>query len=309
MAANPNKPARRDLKRFGWQGINLSIPTDWELVSTGGSYRSGYAGLADQSAVRLEMKWDSARGEVDPSETAARYIQVLRKKAKKNRADIKIKRDLKLATLKGKQIECYEWSAGQRGIGMVSFCDQCRRMVHLVIMGRADRPLRGLCRTVFAALKDHPEDGRLLWDFYDMQFRSPEEMPLERQDLKTGCIRMPFGKGRSQLEFVRVSLATFVLAGKSLREWFEEFYSKVLKRWRWEVRETEVKGHRGLRLEARASVILSPGRLIGRGRQMRAACWQCEASNRLFIVRHSAPGRKLDLFEQALESFKCCQQQ
>jgi len=309
MMAQPAKLGRRDLKRFGWQGIGLTIPKGWELVSTRGDYRTGYAGLADDKNVRLEMRWDSAQGTAEPSDAAARHIQALRKEAKKDQTDIAVRRDVKLVSLQGKEIECYEWRAGTQGAGMVSRCDECHRMVHLVVLGDSAEPLRGLSRTIFSSLQDHPEGGGLLWRFYDVAFCSPADLPLQQHELKTGCIRMFFGRARRRLEFARVSIASVVLGQQGLGEWFKGFYGPSLKRWRYKIDEAPSKGHSGVRLAGEAWLVADPGCLLGKRREIRVACWHCEPSNRLFIVRHSAPRGEESVFEQAVSDVQCCPEQ
>ena len=305
-ARSTDKSGARDLKAFGWQGINLTVPGSWELVSTRGRYDSGYLGLADDAGVRLELKWDLVRGKTDLAEVANKYIQELRKQAKKSRTDITVKRDVKLAVLKGKQIECYEWTADTRGTGMVSRCEECRRLVHVIILGKPDESLRKLARMVFASVKDHSEDGKHLWQFYDMQFAVPKDIPLERSELKTGCIKMLFEKRSRHVEFVRVSLAETLLADKSLRKWFDGFYTAPLKHWHCKITDAQFKGHSGLRLDGKAWLVVNPTALLGGRRLMRLACWHCDASNRLFIVRHNSPRGEEEVFEQAVESFQCC---
>ncbi len=308
MTAQKGKGGADELKRLGWQGIRLTIPADWELVSTQGSYESGYLALADAETIRLQMRWGSVRGKADPSEAAARHIRRLQKQARKAGTHVTFDTNLKLASLREKQIECYEWTGDSRGTAMVSRCEECNRIVHIVLFAGAERSLRKLARTVFSSLRDHCEGDAVLWKFYDVEFCSPTNMPLHRQDLKTGCIRMLFKKKRRELEFVRASVAQVLLARKSLREWFKDFYGPEFKRWHFDMSETQLKGHSGLRLEGRPWLLANPGRLIGRSRELRIACWHCTESNRLFVVRHCAPDGAAEVFERAVESLKCCQQ-
>jgi hypothetical protein len=174
------KGGQRDFKRFAWQGIRLTVPSSWEMVSTRGDFDSGFVSLADSSDVRLQVKWDQGSAKTDPSDSAARYIRGLRKQADKAEEEITVNRHLSLASLRGKRLECYEWISDNRGTGMVTVCEACDRVVHLVILGRRDESLRNLSRTIFASIEDHPDDDELLWKFYDVEFRSPEDLPLKR---------------------------------------------------------------------------------------------------------------------------------
>jgi len=306
MATQQGSSAGGELKRFGWQAIELTVPADWELVTTQGKYESGYVALADNEGVRLQLRWDSDAGKVDASEPAGRHIRLIRKAARKAGTDAKVSRDLSLTSLRGKQIECYGWEADGRGLGMVSRCEECKRIVHVVLLGAADGPLRKLARTVFSSLKDHPEDGRLLWKFFDLEFSSPDNLSLRRQALQTGCIQMVFAGRCAELAFERVSLAQVVLASKSLRQWVREFHASELKHWFLDISEARVRGHPGLTMRGRPPLILNPGRLIGRPRELRLACWHCPETNRLFVVRQTALRGRQEGFERAIEGLKCC---
>lgn len=296
---------KREWKRFGWQGITLTVPADWEMVSTKGDFDSGFVSLADSSRARLQLKWDRGHGNTDPAESASRYIRGLRKEAKKDDVDITVNRQLSLTSLPGKKIECYEWISDNRGTGMVSRCDECDRLVHIVLLAEPDEALRNLSRTVFASLEDHPENERIAWNFYDVKFESPSELPLKRSSLKTGCIRMQFQDRSEELEFVRVSLAQMLLKKNTLAEWFEDFYGDELKRHSYDISSHEYHGHEGLLLEGRPWLLFDPWRIIGWGKIMRAACWHCEDTNRIFIVGHGSRKRE-DLMEQIVQTTVCC---
>jgi len=307
MTAAKSSAGTRELKTFAWQGIRLTIPSDWELVSTHGNWDAGFVALADSSATRLQVKWEQPRGEAVPAEVVASYIKKLTKDAKRDKTDIKVNRQLKLASLKDKEIECYEWEAADSGTGMVSRCETCGRMAHVLVTGQRGESLHNLSRTVFGSLRDHPEDGLLAWDFFDLRFNVPDKMRLARQDLKTGCIRMLFRQKSGELEVVRVSLARVLLAKKSLAEWLCEFYAPELKRHKTEISECSLKAHPALRMAARPWLITDPARLIGRRRETRIACWHCEKSNRLFVVRHQGRPEGKEILEKTLESVECCQ--
>ena len=45
---------------FGWQGIRLRVPSEWELGRGDGDMSSGYARLADARMVRAEVEWRAA---------------------------------------------------------------------------------------------------------------------------------------------------------------------------------------------------------------------------------------------------------
>ena len=46
---------------FGWAGIQLEIPTTWELSGLSGDQKTGYLRLDDAEMPRLELKWAHTR--------------------------------------------------------------------------------------------------------------------------------------------------------------------------------------------------------------------------------------------------------
>jgi hypothetical protein len=305
-AQKPN--GARKFKLFAWQGIRITVPSDWELISTHGDHESGYVGLADGNDLRLQLKCDDAHGKpLIPSDTINAYINRLRKDARRSKTDISVTRNLKLASPPGMECECYEWTSDCTGAGMVSKCNTCGRLVHLVVLGEKGTSMRNLARTVFSSLREHAEGEDEPWNFFDFQFAVPKQMRLRQSDLKTGCIRMTFRHRGQEMEFVRVSLAKTLLAGTSLNEWFSEFYAPELKHKQAELQETEVRGHRGLKVRARPNLLWNAGRLIGRRRLLLANCWHCEPSNRLFIVRHEGREEESATFDRAVQSVQCCE--
>ena len=306
MAAPEGKTSRSDLSLFAWHGLNVRVPADWDMVSTQNSRRGGYVGLADEHALRLEMRWETVRGKPDPADAATTYIQGLRDQAKKDRTEIRVRREVRLASFKDRPFHCYEWTAPDQGAGMAVRCDQCGRMVHVVVRAARGADIRGLARGIFASLRDHPEGERQLWCFYDVEFSCPRRLTLQRSELKTGCIRMEFAGRRRRLEFVRVSMAQLLVSRQSLRDWFRDFYGENLKRWRFRIEDREVKGHPGLAAQGRDTLLLNPGKLLGLGRSVQIACWHCEPSNRLMIVRHVGPPEDAGEFDRAVDGMRCC---
>jgi hypothetical protein len=307
MPEQPRKQSKgRELKTFGWQGITLTLPADWHLGMTQGDHESGYVRLADEDALRLELRWETGPTEAPASDTVETYLGKLRKKARKSGVDLKVERDLNIARPTD-NVECYRWVADRQAIAMVARCAECQRTVHVHLLGEPDEGLRNLSRTVFASLTDHPEDDWALWSFHDLSFQSPEVLPPAQQKLTAGAVRMRFGGWLTRMEFVRASLAQVVLARKSLEDWFTDFYSKELKRRSWQVEPCRVKGHQGLRVQGRPWLLVNPLRLLGRPRVMRGRCWHCEQTNRLFICQFDGPEQFAHLLEPAVQKMACCQ--
>lgn len=297
----------REFKTFGWQGITLTVPADWELAFTRGSFHSGYVRLADEDSLRLEMRWETGPTSAPASDTVNSYLAKLERKARKTRVDLQVQRDLKLASPTD-NVECYRWVADKQSIAMMSRCSDCGRSLHLHLLGRPDERLRGIARTVFASLRDHPEGDELLWQFHDLGLRSPRGLPLSRQSLKAGAVRLVFGRRLKRLYFARVSLAEVILARRDLETWLRGFCEREFKRRSIRVTEEKIRGHDGVRIEGRPWLLFNPLRLLGRPRIVRGACWHCEDTNRIFLCVYDGPARDATCLQAALAGLQCCEQ-
>jgi hypothetical protein len=305
-AGRADRALARAFKTFAWQGICLTVPENWELVFTQGSYQAGYVRLADEASVRMELRWQTASGPGTPAGAVDSHVAKLTRDARKRGLSCDVQRDLKLASPEGKQVECYRCTTDRQALAMVSRCEECRRVVHVQLLGAPHEGLKGLGRTVFASLRDDPQDGTLPWEFFDLRFRSPAGLPLTKSVLQTGCIRMVFSRRLTRLEFVRLSLAQVLLANKGLRTWFDGFYAAPLKRRSYRLKEAQVKGHPAVELDGGPWLVVDPLRLVGRRRLTRAACWHCAETNRILVVGFDGPAAAAGTFEAAVQGFVCC---
>jgi len=308
MGADRERGSTRAYTTFGWQGITLTVPSNWDLVFTQGDYQAGNIRLADEDSVRLEMRWQPPERDRPPEVMVDAYVARLGQRARKDRVELSVRRALNLGSPVGKDVECYRWTAERQVLAMLSRCRQCGRVVHLHLLGRHEEALNNLARTVFSSLGDHAEGGTLLWKFLDVEFISPAGLPLADKSLQAGCVRMAFGRRLLRLEFVRVSLAEVLLARKGLAQWFREFYRKQLRRRSYEVRDASLKGHQGIDVSGRAWLLVNPLRVLGRARVLRGVCWHCDQTNRIFICSFDGPAEKASVLARAVDSVRCCGQ-
>ena len=84
---------------FGWQGLYLRIPSDWNLGRVTGDRKSGYARLDDAEIVRAELEWretkSSSRRPSPISQIVDRYVDGLEKKARKSGTPLTVQRQAK----------------------------------------------------------------------------------------------------------------------------------------------------------------------------------------------------------------------
>ena len=114
MAADRASDGKRAYRTFGWQGVNLTVPSDWDLAYTRGTYESGRVKLV--------------------------------KKARRDGVELAPQRNLNLASPPGKDVECYRWTGDRQVLAMLSRCPQCGRVVHLQLSGAPQEPSKE-CKT------------------------------------------------------------------------------------------------------------------------------------------------------------------
>lgn len=268
--------------RFGWHGINLDVPADWELRRFHGVRRKGYARLVDTERVRLELRWDRAGGGGEFSDLTDRFISKMAKREKSE-----VERHTGLAELEGKDVETYTVRPGDSSkpssYQMISRCRECGRIVMARVPYQRGENIKAIARRVFGSMQDHSHDGSDVWAAYDLRFAVPETMKLEHADIYPGSTDFCFLKGRDRIDVGRVALGSVILEKTSLEGWFRTFARKRFKKVRFDCASQEIKGHEGLMATGRLKRLgaLLPGLL----RRQRFHCdlWHCPVSDRLYF--------------------------
>ena len=285
---------------FGWQGISLQIPEDWNLGKVDGNYKSGYARLDDAEIVRAEVEWregrKQSRGVPALTQLVDRYIENLEKKAQKTDTPFAVERRAKF--LKDKKwledcdYETFTWEADYRAYNLARTCPSCGRIVLLRVLGRLDEKLDDLVQAIFPTLHDHPRDDQVFWSVYGLRFLMPAGFTLNEHELKSGHIQLTFEQGKEICRVQRLSLARMLLKDTQLKDWYPVFFKKQLRDLNIEVFEQEVCGHEGLRVagkpRSRMLQLLKPLPLINpRPRQyLDNRVWHCGDADKICIVDH-----------------------
>ena len=50
-----------DWVKFGWQGVSMELPANWELGGLSGDYNNGYVRMDDEDMPRMELKWSKSK--------------------------------------------------------------------------------------------------------------------------------------------------------------------------------------------------------------------------------------------------------
>ena len=282
---------------FGWQGLQFDVPATWNLAVVNGEYESGYLRLDDDEMVRLELKWEGRRNRLPIDRVATNYLKALEKQAHKRKLPFEYKRDLKFATMPDHDYECLSWASDFNALSVVSRCHDCGRVVLARVLYRKGDGGKAMARRLFSSLRDHPEDEKVLWQFFDFRFASPKGFVLERTALKTGAIEMYFYDKKDEFEVCRIALAQILLKRDSLQDWFSEYYRKRLKGFIYDVDKASYRGHPGLLCTGRTSVRKSLFAGLQRRRYLKVRVWHCEEIDKIHLVRFVSSDEEDERFD------------
>ena len=313
-------------RTFGWQGIRLSVPEDWELGRVDGDAASGYARLDDSEMVRAEIEWRDApaRGARRPVEDLVdRYIATLEKKAAKSGVDFRVQRQAKFLRdktwLEGSEYEAFIWEADYKAYNVARACPDCHRVILARVLAKPGENAEALVNRVLPSLEDHPrpEDGDgLFWSVYGLTCRTPPGFALTESDLKSGHIRLTFeaDRGARSVRVHRLSMAQMLLRDQALADWYPDFFHKSLRDVRHEIAGHEWRGHEGVRLRGRPRSrwrqILRPLPMVNPRprRYLDGGAWHCPEQNRICVVEVLAKRREdLDggVLEELIDGYVC----
>ncbi|MGY8825962.1 MAG: hypothetical protein ACKVJG_18835 [Candidatus Latescibacterota bacterium] len=243
---------------FGWQGLRLRAPEDWNLGRVDGDFEKGYARLDDAEIVRAEIEWRQLKGRessVPLSDLVDRYLAGLEKKAKKAGTSFELQRRARFLKdktwLEGVDYEVFTWDADFRAFNLALRFTDTRRVVLLRVLCHFNEQMPDFVERVFRSLVDESGQDRLLWSIYGLRFYMPKDYKLTSHDLKSGHIQLHFEKGKDECRVHRLSMARFLLKGSELAHWYPDFFKKHLRDFQVEIIDELVCGHGGLRVEGR----------------------------------------------------------
>jgi len=277
-------PVQWDL--LGWQGISLEMPADWCPGRLEGDRANGYLRVEDEFSVRLELRWESpGRRLPAAAQLVDRYIKETEKRVRRRIGKPKIDRGRCAPQLGGLDHEVFTWRGGFLAHSLLAVCPETRRVVHVRVFFSEDDELKNLTRRVFASLRTTPRDGLDDWSVFGLHFRLGAVWRLEKSALWAGRPQFLFTCGNDEMEVARVSLAEMAFRKSSLRQWFEGFFAKALRRFRYDIRTEDYRGHPALRCDGVMRIGARPLDLLRRKRYQTALAWHCATTDKLFVVR------------------------
>ena len=181
---------------FGWAGIELEIPTTWELSGLSGDQKTGYLRLDDGDMPRLELKWaHTRRKKPDLHATLDEYFKLIRKTYKRRGTELSFRRNVDLVKqegfFEGRTVLGFSWKGEIRANGLIFHGG--KRVTIVQVMGRLKENWRPTVLRVFQSIVDRSEASQTLWSAYGLKLGVPKEYKLERQKLLSGYLLFAFG--------------------------------------------------------------------------------------------------------------------
>ncbi len=185
-----------DWTLFGWAGIQLEIPTTWELSGLSGDQKTGYLRLDDGDMPRLELKWaHTRRKKPDLHATLDEYFKLIRKTYKRKGTELSFRRNVNLIKedefFEGRNVLGFSWKGDIRANGLIFHAG--KRITIVQVMGRLKENWRPTVLRVFQSIVDRGDAPQTLWSAYGLKLGVPKEYKLERQKLLSGYLLFAFG--------------------------------------------------------------------------------------------------------------------
>ncbi len=296
--------------RIGWQGIELTVPDEWNIAGIGGGRDEGYLRLEDAELPRVEVKWADASGFVDIDKMVDGYLQKLRKDRKVAR-DIRIDRKARVVSkrrMNKKALQCFTWSAALNGYGAAWYCPEASRTVITQVTTKPEEKGPQLAERVISSIQDHPQGDWIRWATYGLDVRTPEGFKLTAHKMMAGHIQMTLKRdiladnARSivlqnlvtpeQLTLSRWGMANITLKNMTLHEWAEREMGKSLKRMKPDLQPAEVNGHEAVAVTAQQlwghqqlARIVARFADVPYADRVSGLIWHCPEANSLHVVQ------------------------
>ena len=285
---------------IGWQGFTVRVPDEWDLTGFSGDYDSGYFRIDDGEEMGLEVKWgtEPVKSKTPPDVSVRResYFHSLRKTAKKKKMAFDARDVDKYRPTQRPDRESvgFAWTGDRRAIGAVWHCATTRRTVIAQVLGpRSGKVgISGIADAILGTLESKPENSdRVVWSLYDMYTEVPSEYKLATQQLMNVYIRLSFLSKTSRLSIEQWSLASVARRDAYLDVWLQGNSKGELREARYEAEETTAQNHPALLLTGGlalgvpvVSAVKQLSRLELPPTRFSATAWECEQTNRVFLV-------------------------
>ena len=275
-----------EVKVFGWQGIKLQVPEEWELAAEKGGFTKGYIRLDDVTAPKLSMSWDTVKE--DKAKTPREALKELKKEIKKRDKSVKFLREDAIKVC-GHPSRYFHWKSLTEGYELFWYCPDSKRAFASEFTFKPDEywNLKPALDKVIESIQCHSTDDTRVWTTLDLKLEVPIEFNLVERSFYATRIHMLFSTREAYFIFDRVGFAQTILTEtySDLQDWLEKVYEPELKR-RFKgikfgrIRSDKVFDHEGLTVHSS----YKSGTLFGKKHDVESQVWFCQQVNKIFAV-------------------------
>lgn len=293
---------------FGWQGINIWIPEDWNLSFHTGNFERGYLRINDLNSVRCEIKWEKTEKILPLPLILNNYLKKMKKIAFKKKFDFEFKENLENLKISAQNITyiTFWWKSQEECFGIIWYCYICKRIFILQLLSpEKDLPYKKIISSITCEM----EENFNFWNVYNLSLRLPKQYFLKENSFKSGFIYLKFSNNKHNISLFRYALANIALKEKTLSEWFTENFLHIFRIYKTKEEEISLNGHSGIKIEGERDSILRniSGKLLSRfgvdEKFLKVFVWSCENSNRIYVLKIS--GNSKENLEEILKFWKC----
>lgn len=283
---------------FGWAGIRLEIPSNWELSGLSGDEKDGYLRLDGEEMPRLELKWaQSKKKKPDLGRVLDEYFKLVRKNYKRKEAKLHIQRHVNLvrdeSVFEGREVVSFTWKGDIRANGIIFHCHTCKRITIVQVMGHLKENLRATTVRILQSVQDHPSEQNVLWSAYKLNVEVPRRYRLGKHQLLSGYLLFSFADGSRKISIERYGVADVTLKDQDLESWFRLKYAKAIGGYGFEITSRMHDGDEHLRVigeQTRVTDRIPFAPVLAVDKVMRrqvfaAHLWRCHKSNRIYVVQ------------------------
>ena len=313
-----------DWNLFGWAGIQLEIPTTWEISGISGDEKNGYLRLDDAEMPRLELKWAKARKKKpDLHKTLDEYFKLVRKNYKRG-GNVSFRRNVDLIKdedfLKDCTVLGFSWKGGIRANGLIVHNPDTKRITIVQVMGRLKENWRPTVQRIFRSMSDQGDPQNTVWSAYGLRLAVPNNYKLEKQKLLSGYLMFAFARGRYRKICVErygpaeVLLNEYTDEDNPLETWFRVRYAKAIRGYGFQVTPHNEQGDEQIIFIGQVtrlydnvpfSPILIVDKILKRAR-LTFYIWHCHHTNRIYVVQSIGRNEASEkLAQEVAESIHC----
>lgn len=202
------------LRLTSWNGIQLNLPSTWEVVVTGPCHLAVEADFLPVFEVRWEQFANPQAGI-----SLKKAIAKIQKHFPGEMSQLQPPETFKQYT-KHFQAIALSWDGGSKVSGLLHRCDTCGT---IVLVHLYDHPTLTSTQILDALMNlrchsNTTDNGMQLWSIQDFQFEVPKEFQFQHQVFKAGFSSISFSHKKLSARFCRLAPADKRLVEQSIEQ-------------------------------------------------------------------------------------------